>query len=237
MRVIPLGVGDAFDPDEPNSSTVVELDGFTLLIDCGHSAAAPLWRARPDPEAIDAVYLTHHHADHVLGLPSVMDRWSWQGRRKQLLILTTEAGETQLRQLCALLGIEPRFPLYYPRPAATPCLGPFSLRTAPTEHLVPNHAVQLTARGRCFAYSGDGRPTEAARALYAPADLLLHECWEPSPRPDVDFHSDLDTVRSIEGPARIGLYHIRAGRRSAMAAAIDGDHRLFVPRAGTALDV
>ena len=237
MRVIPLGVGDAFDADEPNSSTLVESDGFTLLIDCGHSAIAPLWRARPHPETIDAVYLTHHHADHVLGLPSVMDRWSWDGRTKELVILTTEWGEGQLRQLCALLAIEPRFPLRYLRPGATPSLGPFALQTALTEHLVPNHALQLVAHDRCFAYSGDGRPTEAARALYADADLLLHECWEPDPTPDVDFHSDLDTVRSIEGPPRIGLYHIRAGRRRAMSDAVQGDARLFVPNAGTALDV
>ena len=30
-------------------------------------------------------------------------------------------------------------------------------------------------------------------------------------------------MRAIEGPARIGLYHIRAGRRPAMRAAIAGD--------------
>lgn len=237
MRVIPLGVGDAFDANEPNSSTLVEGDGFTLLIDCGHSAVAPLWRSRPDPEAIDAVYITHHHADHVLGLPSVMERWSWEGRSKELVILTTEWGECQLRQICALLGIKPRFPICYRRLAETPSLGPFQLRTALTEHLVPNHAVQLTANGRCFAYSGDGRPTAASRALYAEADLLLHECWEPEPAPNIDFHSDLDTVRSIQGPQRIGLYHIRAGRRPAMAAAVQGDARLFVPEAGTPLDV
>jgi ribonuclease BN (tRNA processing enzyme) len=237
MRVIPLGVGDAFDPDQANSSALVEESGFTLLIDCGHSAVTPLWRARPDPETIDAVYLTHQHADHVLGLPSVMDRWSWEGRRKELLILTTERGESQLRQICALLEIAPRFRLHYLRAAETPSLGPFALRTAPTLHLVPNDAVQLTARGRCFAYSGDGRPTEAARALYARADLLMHECWVPDPAPEVDFHSDLDTVRSIRGPSRIGLYHIRAGRREAMQAAIHDDARLFVPCAGTVLDV
>lgn len=237
MRVIPLGVGDAFDANEPNSSSLVEQDDFTLLIDCGHSAVPPLWRARPIPDTIDAVYITHHHADHVVGLPSVLDRWSWEGRRKELLIVTTGPGAQQLQQLCALLGIEPRFPIRYLCSTETTAIGPFDIRTAPTEHLVPNRAVQLRAAGRCFAYSGDGRPTAAARALYAPADLLMHECWEPDPAPEVAFHSDLDTVRSIAGPPRIGLYHVRAGRRRAMAAAIAGDDRLFLPEAGIPFDV
>jgi ribonuclease BN (tRNA processing enzyme) len=237
MRITPLGVGDAFDPQQPNSSSLVEQDGFSLLIDCGHSVVPLLWRARPDPETLDAVFLTHHHADHVIGLPSVLDRWSYEGRRKALLVVTSEWGEAQLQQICRLLDIKPAFPVHYVRPADQSRLGPFALRTAPTQHAIPNQALRLEACGRRFAYSGDGRPTPQSLALYAGADLLLHECWEPDPAPDISFHSDLPTVRTIEGPARIGLYHIRAGRRPAMRAAVAGDNRLFVAEPGQVLDL
>ncbi len=235
MRITPLGVGEAFDPAEPNSSALVEQDGFTLLIDCGHSVVPPLWRARPDPETVDAVLLTHHHADHVAGLPSVLDRWSYQGRRKPLLILASEWGQDQLRQLCGLLGIAPEFPIHHARPDEMRQVGPFGLWTAPTQHSVPNLALRLDAGGRRFAYSGDGRPTAKSRALFASADLLFHECWEVD-AVDNAYHCDLPTVRTIEGPERIGLYHIRAGRRAAMQAAVADDPRVFVLQPGEALD-
>lgn len=237
MRVTPLGVGDAFDPDEPNSASLVEQDGFTLLIDCGHSVVAPLWRTRPDYDAVDAVFLTHLHADHVIGLPSVMERWSWQGRSKELLVITTERGQAQLDQLCEMLEITIRYPVRYAAPGDVRDVGPFALRTATTQHTILNHALRLEAGGRRFAYSGDGRPTAGSRGLYADVHLLMHECWEPDPAPEIDFHADLDTVRSIEGPQLIGLYHIRAGRRPAMKAAAAVDPRLFVPTAGVPFDV
>src|SRR4051794_29276145 len=101
MRIELLGVGEAFDAEEPNAAALVEQDGFTLLIDCGHSAVSQLWRARPDPDAVDAVYLTHHHADHVLGLPAVINRWEFDGRRRDLLIVTTPAGIALVQRIIA----------------------------------------------------------------------------------------------------------------------------------------
>lgn len=237
MRVVPLGVGDAFDPDEANSSCLVEHAGFVLLIDCGHSVPGKLWRARPEPDAVDAVFLTHLHADHVGGLAPVIDSWSWAGRRKELVVHTTARGRAVVAALCDLLDIHPRFAVRYVESGAADRLGPFALRTAPTEHPLPNLALRLEADGRRLAYSGDGRPTAASRALFADADLLLHECWQPDAAPEIGFHADLPTVRGIAGPPRIGLYHVKAGLRPAMRERLAGDPRLFLLEPGTVLAV
>ena len=237
MRVEFLGVGEAFDPEQPNSSALVEHGGYTLLIDCGHSVIPRLWRARTDPDAIDAVYFTHHHADHVLGLPSVVNRWHYEGRRKELLVVTTPPGIEQIRQLIALMRVEPPYPLRYAIAAETPNIGPYAVQLAPTQHAAPNYAIRLEADGKRLAWSGDGRPTPQSLALYAEADMLLHECFEPEAAPDNLYHCDLPTARVIAGPRRIGLYHIRAGERCAMRLAIAGDARLFVPEAGDVVEV
>lgn len=233
-----LGVGEAYDANEANSAALVEAAGFTLLIDCGHSAVPAIWRRCTDPDMIDTIYLTHHHADHVVGLLPVVERWISEKRRRALTILTTPRGIDQLRRLFTagfipLDGTTP-FPITLRPAAETARLGPFALTVAPTTHAVPNHAIRLELDGSRLAYSGDGRPTAQSLALYADADLLLHECYVPD-RSDLPYHCDLPTVRAIVGPPRIGLYHIRAGDRDAMKARIADDPRLFVPDAGAQL--
>src|SRR4051794_17409788 len=107
MRITLLGVGEAFDPAEPNSAALVQQDGFTLLIDCGDSAVAPVWRATPDPAMVDAVYITHRHLDHLLGVPAAIHRWDHDKRRKELLVVATGEVIEKLQTMLALLEVEP----------------------------------------------------------------------------------------------------------------------------------
>lgn len=237
MRLELLGVGEAFDPEQPNSSALVEQDGFTLLIDCGHSVVPRLWRAVRDPDQVDAIFFTHHHGDHVLGLPPVVNLWHYQGRSKELLIATTPAGIEQLQRLIALMKVEPPYPLRYVVASELPSIGPFGVTLALTQHAAPNYAIRLDAADRSLAWSGDGRPTAESRALYADVDLLMHECFEPQAAPENIYHCDLPTVRAIIGPRRVGLYHVQAGKRGEMKAAVAGDSRLFVPEAGDAIEI
>src|SRR3954452_7666440 len=152
MKITLLGVGEAFDADEPNSAALVEQDGFTLLIDCGTTAVAPLWRTSPDPNAVDALYLTHKHLDHVLGVPAALHRWDHDGRRKELLIVATGAVIELVQRLIAQLDATPDYTLRYE--AQPPSIGPFTSRYAPMLHSAPVHGIRL---GR-LVWSGDGRP-------------------------------------------------------------------------------
>src|SRR5262245_4165598 len=74
LRVLALGVGDAFSARYYSSCLAVEAEGTWLLIDCPHpirkilhegSSAAGL---ALDVGAFEAVVLTHLHADHSSGL-------------------------------------------------------------------------------------------------------------------------------------------------------------------------
>jgi ribonuclease BN (tRNA processing enzyme) len=241
VHVTPLGVGEAFDPAEPNASVLVEAAGYMLLIDCGHSAVAPLWRTCPAPNDVDAVYLTHQHADHVLGLIPVLDRWAYDGRSKALAIITSQKGIIQLQALltAGFIAWDDRspFPIHFRTAQETTHIGPFAASFAPTIHDVPNVAIRLDHAGRSFAYSGDGRPTAQSAALYDGVDLLLHECFVPQRADDLPFHCDLPTVLTLTGAARIGLYHIKASQRPAMREAVTAHHRVFVPEACSRLVV
>ena len=103
-------------PSTPSSRTLrhwSQQDGFTLLIDCGHSAVAPAWRATPDPELVDAIYVTHRHLDHVLGVPGAIHRWDYDGRRRELLVVATEAVIELVQRMLVLLDVEPTYRVRY----------------------------------------------------------------------------------------------------------------------------
>ena len=71
LSFIPLGVGDAFSRRHYSSSFLVESGGTRLLVDCPHPIRKILGESAPDGvdlDDIDAVVLTHLHADHASGL-------------------------------------------------------------------------------------------------------------------------------------------------------------------------
>jgi ribonuclease Z len=62
----PIPVIDRFGP-----STLVEAGPEKLLIDCGRGASLRLWQRHVPLGAVTAVFLTHLHSDHVVGIPDL----------------------------------------------------------------------------------------------------------------------------------------------------------------------
>ena len=68
MKVTVLGCsGSVPGPDSPASGYLVESEGFRLLVDLGHGAFGALQRY-VDPAAVDAIVISHLHADHCIDL-------------------------------------------------------------------------------------------------------------------------------------------------------------------------
>ena len=70
MKLTFLGSGSAFTVGKKNyqSNMILEIDGYRLLIDCGTDARYSLYEAGLAYGDIDAIYISHLHADHVGGL-------------------------------------------------------------------------------------------------------------------------------------------------------------------------
>ncbi|MBN2195985.1 MAG: ribonuclease Z [Polyangiaceae bacterium] len=186
-RLTFVGTGEAFDPERPNTSLLYE-GSLRLLLDCGYGVPHALWRTTEDPEALDAVYLTHEHADHAFGLPPLVVWMRVSGRRRPLHLLGGPGSRASIPRLLEL-GYEGAydpgkcFPLVVEELSPNrPCaLGGVTLTVAASAHSVPNHAIRIDDRGIGVAYSGDGAPTEATAALYRDVRCLVHECYGPSP--------------------------------------------------------
>jgi ribonuclease Z len=72
FKITLLGTG-APDPsiERFGPSILIEAGGQKLLIDCGRGAGQRLWQLKIPLGQIDAVFLTHLHSDHVVGLPDL----------------------------------------------------------------------------------------------------------------------------------------------------------------------
>lgn len=69
MQIILLGTGTPIlDPNRQQSALLVDLDGKKLLFDAGRGATSQMARAGIQPQYVDAVFITHHHYDHISDL-------------------------------------------------------------------------------------------------------------------------------------------------------------------------
>jgi ribonuclease BN (tRNA processing enzyme) len=182
VNVTFLGVGEAFDEDLVNNSHLIQSD-INLLLDCGYSIPRHLWKHCSHQNFIDAIYLSHAHADHYMGLPILLARMWEEGRVAALKVMSQEVVLKKLQSLAdhAYPGLLTKlsFPLeLIPIEAGTTLhVSDLALEFAPSKHSISNFAVRVTCARRSVCYSGDGAVTEATRRLYKDADLLIHECY------------------------------------------------------------
>ncbi len=75
-----LGTAGALPTPQRNPSCIMVRRGSdTLLFDCGEGAQQQMMRARTG-FTIDAIFITHWHADHYLGLFGLLETMGFNGR-------------------------------------------------------------------------------------------------------------------------------------------------------------
>lgn len=73
MRLSLLGTGGPRpDPDRQGPATLIEVGASRLLFDAGRGVATQLARLEVAPEQLGAVFITHHHFDHIGGLGDLL---------------------------------------------------------------------------------------------------------------------------------------------------------------------
>ncbi len=219
MKATIVGCGEAFDDRLPNTSVLLETAGKTVLCDCGYSVPPHVWLRVADPNAIDIVYISHPHADHYFGLPALLGRMWEEQREKPLTIVSQPGVLDQIRDLSEYgyrgLAARFRFPIEWKAARQDDALeaGGIEFDFAETMHSVTNFAVRMRAEGKAFCYSGDGMFTDRSRALFAGADLLVHEAYFFDQSP---IHADIGRLLEMaqaNGVGQLALVHVQRGLR------------------------
>jgi ribonuclease BN (tRNA processing enzyme) len=195
ITFIPLGVGDAFSARYYSSSLVLEAEGFRLLVDCPHPIRKMMREAGEstgvslDVADIDAVALTHLHADHCSGLegfafysyfmldrrvrllahPVVHERLWGEKLAGSMADATEEDGVLHHRDFDDYFDYTP---LDYDKPVQ---VGPFSIECRPTIHYIPTTAFRIGAAGRCIGFSADTAFDVTLIEWLSVADVIVHE--------------------------------------------------------------
>jgi len=189
--------------DSPASGYLVEADGFRLLIDLGQGAFGALQRY-VDPADVDAVIISHLHADHCIDLTAyvVALRYGGEGFRlrgpdRRIPIIAPAGTHDRLAAaydpLARKLGLNELFKFSIPTAGE---IGPFTADFAVMNHPTPTHGVRLTHAGRSLVYSADTGETPELVRLAEGANALL---CEASVGPDDQLLPDLHLSGRLAG--------------------------------------
>jgi len=86
LRITFVGTGGSTPTPNRNPSAIaVNREGELMLFDCGEGAQQQMMRAKTGMK-IKAIFITHFHADHVLGIPGLLQTMALQGRETALEI-------------------------------------------------------------------------------------------------------------------------------------------------------
>lgn len=108
LEVTLLGTGGMMPlKNRALASAIVRHQGACILLDCGEGTQVRIHDCGYSFKSINAILLTHFHADHVSGLPGLLLSMSNQGRTERVRI----AGPTGVKTVVnALRVIAPRLP-------------------------------------------------------------------------------------------------------------------------------
>lgn len=242
-----MGCAGSFPgPDSPASCYLLEHDGHRLLLDLGSGALGPL-QHHTDLAQVEAVALSHLHADHCLDLTGYDVARVFHGPQPPppLLVLGPPDTAARLgRAAAADAHSNPRSSLTCRDHAAVTEVGPFRITTARVVHPVTAYAIRVSAGGRSLVYSGDTAPTPALVDLARGADLALFEAtWYDREGNPPGLHlsgAQAGQHAAAAGAGRLVLTHLVPGHdhdRTREEAAAHYSGELSLAAAGASYDV
>ena len=232
MRLTVLGKSPSWqDAGGACSGYLLEEDGTAVVIDCGNGVFGKL-RERIDYVDVDAVVISHLHADHFLDLvpfsyaltyaprqqPVPVDRWPGTDSPACPVLHVPPGSRDTFRRVVGAWGnddlIENAFDLREYDQSSELEIGPVRVRFQPVPHFTETFAMLLSSTngsGR-IVYGADSRPTDALTEMASGADLILVEATLPRPeRTGVRGHltpGEAGELARAGGAKRLVLVHI-----------------------------
>jgi ribonuclease BN (tRNA processing enzyme) len=187
------------------SGYLVRAGQGTIVLDCGSGVFGQLRSACPYTE-VDAIVLSHLHADHVLDLVPFASAlaYSTVPHTARPLIYGPPGAADWLSALMTLLtGSDEVFRRVFDvreyDPAAAIDVAGLTVRFREVPHFVTVFAVEFADAGRRFTFGADSGPNTALPELAQGTDLLaLEATMGPGPAPTRGFRGHLTAQEAGE---------------------------------------
>jgi ribonuclease BN (tRNA processing enzyme) len=219
-----LGSGNGFANGGRYWSSFLVNDRY--LFDACPVALPHLKRMEVDLAAIEAVFISHFHADHLLGLPFFFLEYAHETRREKDLTVVGPPGIAQrvrtVMDQCLpdLLDRDAGYRLRFREVEDGAWAEVSNVRYVArrVDHApdFPCFGYRAEIAGRTLAYSGDSRMCDALVSLGEGADVFVLECtfWDASKVGAHLYPDDIRELRRRLGPKpAFVLTHLDAGER------------------------
>jgi ribonuclease BN (tRNA processing enzyme) len=241
MRLTILGGCGAWpEPGGACSGYLLEHEDFRLLIDPGYATAPRLFELVAASD-VDAVLVSHGHADHCADLNPLLRARVMAPSPPPALPAYAPAGALDAVLALDRPGfLDPAIAVHDIETGRVVTIGPFTVQARRLPHSVPNLGLRIDAGDRSMMYTGDSGPSPDIVTLARDVDLMLAEATEPEEMP-ADLVGMLSTAvdagerATSAGAGRLVLTHLWPGtdpERAVAAAARRYDGPISVARPG-----
>jgi ribonuclease BN (tRNA processing enzyme) len=220
MILTPIGTSPAwYNPGVAGSGYLLQVDDLRILIDCGSGVIMQyLARASVDGNAapLDAIVISHTHADHVLDLVPLtygimLGGLSWSPQ----LFLPHGARERLQRMVGMWDGpanfFEQAFDVCEYRPGAPWNIGGVTVSAAVMPHFLASCALRFDTEDAAFGYTADLGPNLEIASFIQSVDVLLCEA----------------TLAEEHGEQSAARGHLSGSEAGDIARAADAAHLLL----------
>lgn len=202
-----IGTSDAFGAGGRRQSAFLLRDpNGTLMVDCGVTTNTGLIAEDIRRDEIDAIVVSHFHADHFGGIPLFLLAALYEDQRKSPLVIAGPPGiEARVTELAAAMGhpIPGRNWSYAIEYTELPAgcaidVGPASVTSFETYHNkdVCPHGLQISLGRQRIVYSGDTGWFDELPEYAEGADLFVCECTYCTA--GFEMHLSLDLLEKHE---------------------------------------
>ncbi len=205
MKITIVGFWGAYpERGEATSCYLIEHGGMKVVIDCGSGAVSQL-QHYTELKDIDAVVLSHYHADHVadvgvLQYSRVVDQ-NLNRTSDTLLIYGHKEDEAAYARLTKKPFTEG---LPYSEDEKLQ-LGEMTFSFKRTTHPVPCFAIRVEAGGRTLVYTADTSYQESLEEFCRGADLLIAETSFYKGQPAASYgHMNSEEVGKLAQASNVG---------------------------------